>query len=107
MAKINKTLFGEVAVSLQSLIEDEAEAIKGYQEKLNQINNLSNAHYLFMVYDDEKKIDVQSPTAVQDKKMCKLIADTYKHYIAEEIKHLKGLQSLYEVITGIKSDVKY
>ena len=104
MTKINKDLFAHIAVGLQDGIEDEGEALKKYQELLNQINSCLNSDYLFKVYDRVTDKEVDSPTAAADKKMCKLLAEKIKEYMSEEMKHLKGLMALYESITGIKTE---
>ena len=106
MAKINKDLFAHIAVGLQDGIENEGEALKKYQELLNQINSCMNSDYLFKIYDRVADKEVDSPTAAADKKMCKLLADKIKEYMSEEMKHLKGLTSLYEAITGIIAEEK-
>lgn len=104
MAKINKDMFSHIAVGIQDGIEDEGEALKKYQELLNQINSCMSSDYLFKVYDRVADKEVDSPTAAADKKMCKLLAEKIKEYMAEEMKHLKGLTLLYETITGIKAE---
>ena len=71
---------------------------------LNHITDIVNAEYLFKKWNPETNMDQPSPTAKADEKMFKLIADTIKKYMAEEMKHLKGLQVLYEAITGIKAE---
>lgn len=105
MAKINKDLFGEAAVYLQDAIEDEGEALKKYQEFLNVITRQSQYDYIFKKYDREKDQEVDSPTCKADKKMFELMIKEIKIYMAEEMKHLKGLMTLYEYITGIKPEV--
>lgn len=104
MAKINKTLFDHIAVLVQDGIEDEGEAIKKYQELLNAINGICNSDYMFKVYDRVSDKEVDSPTAAADKKMCKLLKEKVEEYITEELKHLKGLTTLYEAITGLKAE---
>lgn len=104
MAKINKAIFDHVAVLIQDGIEDEGEAIKKYQELLNAVNGICNSDYLFKVYDRASDKEIDSPTAAADKKMCKLLVEKIEEYIKEELKHLKGLTTLYEAITGLKAE---
>ena len=104
MSKINKNLFGDVALELQMNIEAEGEALQKYQGMLNHITEVCNSGYLFRRWNPEKNIEEPTPTAKADEKMFKLIADTIKKYMAEEMKHLKGLQVLYRAITGIKAE---
>lgn len=106
MAKINKDLFGEIAVQLQIAIEDEGEALKKYQAFLNIVQNNLKYDYIFKVFNPDTQKDEDSSTAKADKKMMKLICETIKEYMAEEMKHLKGLMTLYEAITGIKAETK-
>ena len=104
MAKLNKELFGEMCVYLQSAIEDEGEALKEYQEFLNVITRQCNSDYIFKVYDRATDTEKDSPTASADKKMFKVVIEAIKSYMADEMRHLKGLTTLYETITGIKGD---
>lgn len=104
MSKINKNLFGDVALELQRNIEAEGEALEKYQTMLNHITDICSSGYLFKKWNPETNMDEPSPTAKADEKMFKLIAETIKKYMAEEMKHLKGLQVLYEAITGIKAE---
>lgn len=106
MAKINKDLFGGLARAIAENLEAESEAIKKYQELLTQIQSTTNSDYLFKVYDRVADKEVDSPTAAADKKLFKLTCETIKEYIAEEMKHLKGLQLLYETMTGIQAETK-
>lgn len=107
MAKINKNLFGDIAAVIAANMEDESEAIKGYQELLTRLENIASSEYLFKIYDNVAGKEVDSPTAVADKRLMKLTITSIKEYIGEEIKHLKGLSLLYEAMTGIKSDTKH
>lgn len=104
MSKINKAIFDHIAVKLQEGVEDEGEALKKYQEMLNEVKSIVNSDYLFKVYDRVSDKEVDSPTAVADKKMCKLLIEKIEMYMSEEIKHAKGLITLYEAITGLKSE---
>lgn len=105
MSKINKDLFGLTAVMVQDAIKEEGEALKKYQDMLNCTVRTSQDRYLFQCCaPDGSSID--TPTAAADRKMFTLIIKTIKDYMSEEMKHLKGLTSLYEVLTGIKPEEK-
>ena len=106
MAKINKNLFSDVARDIAENFEAESEAIKKYQELRAKIQSVCSSDYLFKVYDRAVDKEVDSPTAKADRKLFKLISDTIEEYIAEEMKHLKGLQLLYETMTGISAETK-
>lgn len=104
MAKLDKNKLGMIASWLQENLEDEAEAISGYQKMLNNLNEFLSAGYLFTTWNPETQKDEPTPTAAADKKFIKLCIEKTKEYIAEELKHQKGLQVLYEVCTGITAD---
>lgn len=104
MAKIDKEIFSHIAEMLADNIEAEGEAIKKYQEMLNIANEQRGWNALFQYYDETKQSMVDKPNAAADRKMYDLIIKTIKDYISEEMRHLKGLHSLYEVVTGIKTE---
>lgn len=106
MSKINKDLFGEVAVYIQKNMEKEADAIKEYQEMLNVVTNMCKHEYIFEVYDRCTDTSSPSPTAVADKKLLKFTIEQIKDIIAEELKHQHILGVLYETMTGIKAENK-
>lgn len=101
MAKINKDLFGDIAHDLQKNMEDEAEAIKSYQELLNILGNMLKHEYIFTVYDNGTQTSGPSPTARADKKMIELIIDNVKNIIGDELDHQKKLTVLYSAVTGL------
>lgn len=107
MAKLDKNKLGMIASWLQENLEDEAEAISGYQEMLNKLNELISSGYLFEKWNQEKQAYEPTPTANADKKFIKFCIEKTKEYIAEELKHQKGLQALYEVCTGISADKEH
>ena len=107
MVKINTNLFSDVARDVAVNLEAESEAIKKYQELRAKIQSICSSDYLFQVYDKSLDKYVDSLTAKADRKLLKLISDTIEKYIAEEMKHLKGLQLLYETMTGISAETKY
>lgn len=107
MAKLDKDKMGLVAEMLQENLEDEAEAVKEYQKTLNRLTELCASDYLFQTWNQEKQVYEPTPTAEADKKFIKLCITKIKEYIAEEIKHQKGLQTLYEYATGIKEDKEH
>lgn len=104
MSNINKNLFGEVATYIQKNMENEADAIKEYQEMLNVVTNMCNHEYIFEVYDQGTNTTSPSPTAAADKKLLKLTIEQIKDIIAEELKHQHILSVLYEAMTGIKAE---
>lgn len=104
MAKIDKNSFAQIAQELAKNMEDESEAIKSYQELLTHINAMKDWKDLYQRWNEEKNAWEDKPTAAADKKMFEVIAKNIKEYVAEELKHLKGLQIMYEAITGLKAE---
>ena len=104
MAKIDKNTFAQIAQELAKNMEDESEAIKSYQELLTHIDAMKDWKDLYQRWNEEKNTWEDKPTATADKKMFEAIAKNIKEYVAEELKHLKGLQIMYEAITGLKAE---
>lgn len=104
MAKIDKNTFAQIAQELAKNMEDESEAIKSYQELLTHIDAMKDWKDLYKRWNEEKNAWEDKPTAAADKKMFEAIAKNIKEYVAEELKHLKGLQIMYEAITGLKAE---
>lgn len=71
-----------IASEIQKNNKDEAVAIQGYSELMNQIINSD-------LSDQEKEIAV----------------NTIKEIISDELNHQKKLQELYTLITGIEPNI--
>ena len=84
MKESTRKLFDNVAVELQKNIEKEADAIKSYQELLNQLRwkeDSGNA-------DEEKTAD--------------MLCDQIEEFISDELNHQATLHDLYILLTAIK-----